>query len=85
VIAIHQPNAWERVRLLFPALQITGIFDQPHRTLCCYFCVLFAMPKLKGTLNPKSFPALLLFSLGYWIAPLMAYFAVLLMVKALAR
>jgi len=53
--------------------------------LSCYFLILFLMSRLGVTFSLKSFVAKQLFSLGYYVAPLLTYFLVLLMVKMVAR
>jgi hypothetical protein len=49
--------------------------------MLCYFLISFLMSKLIAKFNPKSFVQKQFFSLGYFVAPLWAYFSDLLIVK----
>jgi len=51
----------------------------------CYFLVSFAMSRLGTALSPRSFAAKQLFSLGYFIAPLLAYLLLILFLKPSVR
>jgi hypothetical protein len=47
-----------------------------------YFLISFFMQRLSARLRPKSFGAKQVFSLGYFVAPLLTWFLVLWMVKS---
>ena len=53
--------------------------------ISCYFLISFFMSKLIAQFSPKTFLAKQLLSLGYFIAPFLAYLLVLLMVKITVR
>jgi hypothetical protein len=53
--------------------------------LACYFLISFFISKLIVQFSPKTFLPKQLLSLGYFVAPLLAYLLVLLMVKTTVR
>jgi hypothetical protein len=52
--------------------------------LLCFLLISFSMFRLSIAVSPKTFAAKQVFSLGYYVAPLLAYFLVLLMAKMVA-
>jgi hypothetical protein len=53
--------------------------------ISCYFLISFFMSKLIVQFSPKTFLAKQLFSLGYFVAPLLAYLLILLLVKTMVK
>jgi hypothetical protein len=51
----------------------------------CYFAIWIFMSRLSVALSPKSFVAKRVFSLGYFVAPLLTYFIVLWLIKSVSH
>jgi hypothetical protein len=64
-----------------PRWMVSGLFIGA----ACYFLISFFMSRLSVTLSPKSFVAKQVFSLGYFVAPLLTYFLVFWMVKLVSH
>jgi hypothetical protein len=69
------------VGLILPVIHANGVVCQPIWVifglligLTCYFGVSFLMSRLAIALAPKSFIAKQLFSMGYFVAPLLTFF-----------
>jgi hypothetical protein len=77
------------IGLCLPVFYADGVACRPGWIMlggfigvACYFAISFFMSRLSVALIPKSFFAKQVFSLGYFVAPLLTCFLVLWLVKS---
>ena len=80
-IGLFMPVFYVQVAKSYVGLVIFGLVIGAG----CYFLVSFAMSRLGTALSPRSFAAKQLFSLGYYVAPLLAYLLLVLFLKPSGR